>query len=123
MVRMLEPRSSSWVVHLWVGRLQWLRLRLPLGSSGRGLLIFPLELIDEETLEVSIGSIDLLHLHHSSSPFAWRFTSRQLRSSGATCSAGRAKNDWGSEGSRDVSAKMHSSVDLLKFQALGLAPR
>jgi hypothetical protein len=48
---------------------------------------------------ISIGiaeGIDLfLKELHSNSPSAWHFTSRQPMSSGATCSAVRAKKAWG----------------------------
>jgi len=44
-------------------RWQWLRLRLPLGSGGRGLGVFLLDLVKEKTLDVSIRPIHLLHLH------------------------------------------------------------
>jgi len=43
--------------------LTWLRLRLALGSGGRGLLILLLDLAKQKTLEVSIGSIHLLHFN------------------------------------------------------------
>jgi len=42
--------------------LTWQRLSLALGSGSGRLLILLLYLADEKTLEVSSGSIDLLHL-------------------------------------------------------------
>jgi hypothetical protein len=47
----------------------------------------PFALARKEKLIAVVGDMP-----HTSSPPTWRFTSRQPMSSGATCSAGRAKN-------------------------------
>jgi len=57
---------------------------LIIGSGGMGLLILLLDLADEMTLEVSIGSIHLLHLHKHR-----RFHIRQLKGDGLHLTASR----------------------------------
>jgi len=54
---------------------------------------------------------------HRSSPFAWRFTSRQPMSSGATSLAGRAKKDGGKVlGERGGYGRFHPQADVGLFK-------